>query len=91
MVNRLGGKGSFKSGGREFDGKFNDVWYEAKAGDFWKKVGLKNADKWKSTFGQKRSIAKKNGKSFQVYSQKEIPQVFKEYFNKKGIEFFEDF
>jgi|GEM_PF-2598049 len=91
LQSRLGGRGGFKSGGVQFDGAFDNVWYEAKAGGFWNNVALKDVAKWKSKFGHYLSIAGQNGNSFHVYSENAIPQVFKDYFTKKGIQFFENF
>jgi len=90
LVKKLGGTGSFTSGGRELDGAFGNVWYEAKGGNFWENVASKDPSKWKSTFGQKKSISNQNGKIFQVYSEKSISQEFKDFFKKKGIEYFEN-
>jgi hypothetical protein len=91
LKRKYGGKGSFKSGGVEFDGEIevSKVWYEAKGGDFWNNVALKDIPRWKSKFGKYQSIANQNGKMYQVYSQKDIPEEFKEFFQKKGIEYFE--
>ncbi len=85
LVDKFGGTGGFNSGGKQFDGAFEDVWYEAKAGNFWSNVGLKNIDKWKSQFGHYLSIAKANGKRYHVYSQNEIPQIFKDYFRNVQV------
>ncbi|MBQ2824139.1 MAG: hypothetical protein IJF18_06145 [Oscillospiraceae bacterium] len=34
LTEQLGGNGSFKVGGREFDGGFGDIWWEAKSGNY---------------------------------------------------------
>ena len=38
LVKKLGGKGSFKAGGREFDGVVRNIWYEAKSGNYWERL-----------------------------------------------------
>ena len=91
LVNKLGGKGSFKYGGVEFDGAYKNVWYEAKAGNFWENVALKDVNKWKSKFGNYKSVANSENKQFHIYSQGSIPKEFKDFFNKKGITYFENY
>lgn len=83
-------KGGFTSGGKQFDGAYGDVWYEAKSGQFWD-VASQNVGKWKSKFGDYIRGAKDNGKTWEIYSENEIPQVFKDYFDKQGIKYHENF
>lgn len=85
----------FKISGREFDGKYSsggdEIWYEAKYLNFWGNTALNDVNTWKSKFGQLKSIASQNGKSFEVITEGQIPQVFKSYFNANGILYKENF
>ncbi|MDD6826014.1 MAG: hypothetical protein PUE12_07885, partial [Oscillospiraceae bacterium] len=87
----LNGLGSFKKGGREFDGALGDVWWEAKSGEFW--IMLENNEKKARTFrdsmGDRLRIAKDNGATYELFSNTPIPQFYKEWLTKKGIPFTE--
>ncbi|WP_179300364.1 hypothetical protein, partial [Snodgrassella alvi] len=89
----LGGKGSFKNQGREFDGAYgpnNSIWYEAKSGRYWQdhaQAGSKGFEKFKSDVGSHASIAKQNGASFEVHSNTPIPQHVKDWLTSKNIPF----
>jgi len=83
-VEKLGGEGAFKIGGREFDGKLGQLWYEAKAGRFWEDL-----PKFKADMGARLDLAQKNGASYHFFSNQPIPQEVKEWLTKKGITFFE--
>lgn len=93
LVEKLGGKGAFKEGGREFDGAFvdkvtgRDTWYEAKSGGFWQSTA-KNPDRLReffSTEGQKTRISRDRGVDFKVISENQIPEEFTSWFDAKGI------
>ncbi|MDI3409054.1 RHS repeat-associated core domain-containing protein [Streptomyces sp. B-S-A6] len=91
LQEQLGGGGSFKEGGREFDGAFVDegtgrgTWYEAKSGEFWEKMDDKRAGKFFSTEGQKQQIAMSKGVDYMVISEREIPERVTRWLDKKGI------
>jgi len=93
LIQKLGGSGSFKAGGLQFDGAYSNgnIWIEAKSGAFWENVAMKDIPMWKSKFGSKNSVAFNNIKHFEVYSSGPIPQVFKDFFTQKGIKFFDNF
>jgi hypothetical protein len=69
LVETLGGRGSFKSGGREVDGAFTadgaskETWYEAKSGKYWDRAmsDPKMMVSFKSSLGSVRRIAADNG------------------------------
>lgn len=93
LVTQLRGVGSFKEGGREFDGAYineltgRGVWYEAKSGDFWENI-LKNPkrlDKFYSTEGQKFGLAKSKGIDYEIITEKAIPAPVTNWLAKKGI------
>lgn len=91
LTDKFGGSGSFKSGGREFDGAIGKIWYEAKSGRYWEdhaQVG-KGFEKFKSDIGARNSIAKKNGATYELHSNTPIPNHVKEWLKKKGIPFSE--
>ncbi|HAE6952235.1 TPA_asm: RHS repeat-associated core domain-containing protein, partial [Salmonella enterica subsp. enterica serovar Infantis] len=86
----LGGKGNFKSGGREFDGAYgtdDSIWYEAKSGRYWQDRAQpgKGFDKFKSDVGDHARIARANGASFEVYSNTPIPEHVKGWLDSKDI------
>ncbi|MBI0128723.1 MULTISPECIES: hypothetical protein [Snodgrassella] len=93
MHQTLGGKGSFKNQGREFDGAYgpnNSIWYEAKSGRYWQdhaQTGSKGFEKFKSDVGSHASITKQNGVSFEVHSNTPIPQYIKDWLTPKNITF----
>ncbi|SFW97607.1 filamentous hemagglutinin, partial [Pseudomonas sp. NFPP09] len=96
LYKELGGKPSFSTKGREFDGAYganNSIWYEAKSGRYWEdhaQAGSKGFDKFKSDVGAHARIAKDNGASFEVHSNTPIPQHAKEWLSSKGI-FFKEY
>ncbi len=82
----LGGSGSFKVDGREFDGALGDLWYEAKSGRFWTMTDM---DDFRSNIGSHVAIAKRHGKDFALFSNTPIPKDIKLWLNSKGIRYFE--
>ncbi|WP_176736444.1 pre-toxin TG domain-containing protein [Oligoflexus tunisiensis] len=88
LASKLGGQPSFKMGGREFDGKVGNAWFEAKTGAYWDKLDTPNnptlAD-FKSDMGSRLSIAQNNGASYHLISNTPIRQDAKDYLIKKGI------
>ena len=90
LTEQLGGNGSFKVGGREFDGGFGDIWWEAKSGNYWNNIVNKGGfKKFCSDMGERLKIATNNGKQYFLFSNTPIPDYVKEWLSKKGIEFFE--
>jgi hypothetical protein len=88
----FGGTGSFKEGGREFDGAIGDRWLEAKSGNYWRDVtppGSKGFEKFKSDMGAHRRVAKDNGKSFELHSNTPIPRHVKSWLVGEKIPFYE--
>ncbi len=90
-MKKLGGKGSFKAGGREFDGAVENIWYEAKSGRYWENYAQSGSgfDKFKSDIGERMAIAIKNGATYEIHSNTPIPSHVKEWLTKKGIPFTE--
>ncbi len=91
LQKKLSGRGSFKMDGRQFDGAYNNRWYEAKSGKYWEnhaQIG-KGFDKFRSDIGERASIARKHGALFEVHSNTPIPSHVKDWLTKKGIPFFE--
>ncbi|MBL7786998.1 MAG: hypothetical protein JNM36_13905 [Chitinophagales bacterium] len=83
------GSGSFKVGGREFDGKYgNNIWYEAKSGEVWLLIE-KDMAKFKSDMGHRLKIAQDNGATYELFSNTPIPDIAKQYLDKKGIKYTE--
>jgi hypothetical protein len=92
LVKFHGGNGSFKMGGREFDGAITiNRWYEAKSGNFWRDHTStpQKFEKFKSDMGDRLKIATKNGATYELHSNTPIPKHVKEFLNKKGIKYFE--
>ena len=91
LVKFHGGKGSFKQGGREFDGAIGNRWYEAKSGNYWqdRTSNPEGLAKFKSDMGDRLKIAKEHGATYELHSNTPIPQNVKDFLNKKGIKFFE--
>jgi len=89
----LGGQGSFRAKGREFDGAYgegNSIWYEAKSGRYWEDhaaEGTSGFVKFKSDIGAHNRIATEQGASYEVHSNTPIPQHVKDWLSKKGIPF----
>ena len=92
LVKFHGGNGSFKMGGREFDGAITiNRWYEAKSGNFWRDHTStpQKFERFKSDMGDRLKIATKNGATYELHSNTPIPKHVKEFLNKKGIKYFE--
>jgi RHS repeat-associated protein len=92
FLNRnLGGNGSFKVGGREFDGGNGTRWWEAKSGQYWNMIenNTKEMAYFKSTMGERLSIAGQNGATFELHSNTPIPGGIQEWLTRKGIPFTE--
>ena len=92
LVKFHGGNGSFKMGGREFDGAITiNRWYEAKSGNFWRDHTStpQKFEKFKSDMGHRLKIATENGATYELHSNTPIPKHVKEFLNKKGIKYFE--
>lgn len=89
----LGGKPSFSTNGREFDGAYGvneSIWYEAKSGRYWEdhaQIDSRGFEKFKSDVGAHARIAKDNGATFEVHSNTPIPQHAKNWLTSKGISF----
>ncbi|AGP58305.1 hypothetical protein M271_34465 [Streptomyces rapamycinicus NRRL 5491] len=88
---KLGGRGSFREGGREFDGAYPgddgiEVWYEAKSGRYWDLANEnpKVMEKFKSNLGDARRIAEEGGRRFSLISEKPIPENIVKWLNKKN-------
>ncbi|MEU2492153.1 RHS repeat-associated core domain-containing protein [Streptomyces sp. NPDC007883] len=93
LKERLGGTGAFKKGGRQYDGSYTkadggDVWYEAKAGQFWEGLNKypNRMEKFKGVTGDARRIANENGAEYRIVSESEIPDSIAKWLTKKGIE-----
>jgi hypothetical protein len=91
LQEQLGGNGSFRQGGREFDGSYTEddgteTWYEAKSGKYWDLVNRnpKVMAKFKANLGDARRIATENGSGFQLISENPIPENIAEWLAKKG-------
>lgn len=52
---------------------------------------MNDIDTWKSKFGHLKSIARENGVPLEIITEGEIPQLFKDYFDAKGILFKENY
>ncbi|MGI9279809.1 MAG: hypothetical protein ACR2PX_09275, partial [Endozoicomonas sp.] len=91
LVEYLEGKGSFKAGGREFDGTIGSRWYEAKSGNYWKDQCQEGPqfEKFKSDMGRRKSIAEQNGTTYELYTNSKIPEYVKKYLDRKGIPYTE--
>ncbi|WP_406392094.1 PrsW family intramembrane metalloprotease [Streptomyces sp. NBC_00882] len=87
------GRPGFKTGGRQFDGRYSDpetgaeIWYEAKSGRYWERVNSNEKDmlRFKSKLGDARRIARENDKQFGLISENEIPDNIASFLNQKGI------
>ena len=91
IIKKLGGRGSFNVGGREFDGAVGNVWYEAKSGQFWDML-LTNKDKlnrFREGMGRGLRIARDNGATYHLHSNTPIPRIIKKWLTEKGIPFTE--
>lgn len=90
LVEKLGGRGGFRTGGRQLDGEFEEdgveYWYEAKSGKALQRL-LNDEDEmhdFKSTLGQERQLARANGKEFLLISENPIPEELVKWLTKKG-------
>jgi filamentous hemagglutinin len=91
LAKLFGGKSSFTTNGREFDGAYGKVWYEAKSGQYWANQCKTKTQigKFQSDIGDHLKIAKENGKLFELHSNTPIPSNIKKWLESKGIKYFE--
>jgi hypothetical protein len=91
LVKTLGGRGSFKVGGREFDGAVGNRWYEAKSGRYWQDHAQpgRGFEKFKADMGSRQRIALDQGATYELHSRTAIPDHVSEWLTKKGIPYFE--
>ena len=91
LVDKMNGEGSFKEGGREFDGRVGNRWWEAKSGGYWNLLenNTKELDKFKSAMGQRLKIATENGATLELFTNSPIPESIKEWLIEKGIPYTE--
>lgn len=86
-----GGQGSFKKGGREFDGAITPTrWYEAKSGNYWNMI-MSNPQKmsyFKSSMGKGKK-AEENGATYEIHSNTPIPKSIKSWLDEKGIKYYQ--
>ncbi len=87
----FGGTGGFMAGGRQFDGAIGNRWYEAKSGKYWETImaSKKELNRFTSSMGQRLDIAKKNGATYELFSNTPIPKTIKDWLTKKDIKFTE--
>lgn len=86
-----GGTGSFKVtsakyGTREFDGAYENTWYEAKFGKALENILSSDLEGFKKDMGKGLKIAMENNVKYELHSNVVIPQAIKEWCAKKGIE-----
>ncbi len=85
-----GGTGSFTHMGREFDGAFGDVWFEAKSGPYWERLSNpKRLQKFKSDMGARKRIANDAGKQYELHSNTPIPDAVKTWLRRAKIRYVE--
>ena len=91
LTETIGGDGSFSAGGREFDGGIGNRWWEAKSGNYWDMLenNPRELAKFKSDMGNRLQIANENGATYELFSNRPIPQSIKLWLEKKGIPFTE--
>ena len=97
LVKQFGGIGSFEitpekySCTRQFDGAYDNVYYEAKSGGFWTALEKSSQalNDFQSKTIQKLNIATDLGKIFEIHTNSLIPNKIKEWLIKKGISFHE--
>ena len=91
LTRKLGGSGSFKLGGREFDGGVGNRWWEAKSGQFWEMLEREPAEleRFKTAMGHRLRIAQDNGATYELFSNTPIPESIKSWLTKKGIPYTE--
>ncbi len=95
---KFGGCGRFKAksatNGREFDGAFGDIWYEAKYrtdGNYWKDFTPRSVafEDFTSDMGRGLEVATYHGKKYQLFTNSPIPQFVQEWLNNRGIKYVE--
>ncbi len=91
LTDTIGGEGSFKIDGREFDGGIGNRWWEAKSGNYWELLQKNPAalNKFKSDMGHRLRIATQNGATYELFSNTPIPESIKQWLLDKGIYFTE--
>lgn len=87
----IGGEGSFSKGGRDFDGGVGNRWWEAKSGGYWDLImnNPKKLELFKSSMGDRLRIAKDNGATYELITNRPIPEEIKTWLTKKGIPYTE--
>jgi RHS repeat-associated protein len=88
---KLGAEGSFSAQGREFDGRVENRWIEAKSGRYWEDQAQPGPgfEKFKSDIGSKQRIAKDHGADLEVHSNTPIPEHVSAWLNARGIKHFQ--
>lgn len=87
LVKIMEGEGSFNVEGREFDGRLENRWWEAKSGKYWELIENNNKqfDKFKPDMGNRLDIAIRNDATYELFSNTPIPEIVKEWLKKKSI------
>ena len=85
----LGGEGSFRVRGREFDGRVDNRWWEAKSGRYWEHLEKDPVmkQKFRSDMGHRLSIAKEHGATYELFSNTPIPPEIQNWLLERGIKF----
>ena len=91
LTETIGGEGSFKVDGREFDGGVGSRWWEAKSGDYWNHIkgNPRLLNNFYSDMGDRLRIAKEHGATYELFSNTPIPDFIKDWLTKHGIRFAE--
>ena len=91
LTKEIGGNGSFSIGGREFDGGIGNRWWEAKSGQYWNMLesNPKAMNNFKSSMGQRLTIASENNATYELFSNTPIPDSIKLWLTNKGISYTE--
>ena len=91
LTERIGGSGSFKVGSRDFDGGVGNRWWEAKSGGALDRIAEDDArwQKFTSDMGSRQKIARDNGATYELFSNKKIPERVKTWLTKQGIPYTE--
>ena len=86
---KLGGTGSFRAGGREFDTSINNgnTWVELKSGLI--DMTKQRWSSMQSQIGQQMRIARDNLKEYELHIIGEVPDYVRDWLVKKGITFVE--
>lgn len=89
LAQKLGGTGSFRAGGREFDGRVGNRWWEAKSGNVWEHLqkSPQKYRKFQSDIGAHAQIAKAHGATFELFSNTAIPKEIQEWLTTFDIKF----